>query len=238
MPSNRNRPQSAYIRIFKTAMTLNACGIAMLCLAGCETTNQGMAGTSTSVGTNVGGTALTKAGRPAGKAQVTLRSEEVTLRDGKPEGLLLAETKTDTLGHFTIHAPAGISYLRITCGKECGESENETWLSVLDLGQDSEVMREIRLSPPGGLRGVLTGTNGISDTGLWLGVAGTDLFRRPYPTGQNGSAIEILDVPAGMRLLQWVTTTRADIPAFPLRGDSVEVPSGAILDLGEDFPVP
>lgn len=206
--------------------------LAALVLLACESPGERTAGTSTSVGTNVGGSALTRSGRPAQVVRVTLRARDLVVRDGKPEGRLLAETRADSLGRFAFTVPAERFYLQITCGKECGESEGETWLTAFEDGPKPEALSAIRLEPPGSLRGMLAPAEGNPIPDLWIGIPGTDIYRQPGPKGAEGRPFELSGVPAGGHRLDWVTEARPGVPAVPSLGDSVEVRSGETTDLG------
>ena len=203
-----------------------------LALFACQTPGERVAGTSTSVGTSVGGTALTQSGKPAVGARITLRSQAVSIRNGKPEGTLFSEAVADSQGRFSFRAPSALYTLRITCGAACGmEAERETWMAEFQGAPAGGALREVRLEPPGVLKGNLAPVDGKEVPDLWIGIPGTDLYVRPDPAGTQGRAFALKDVPAGEYFLEVVAPQDTGL-GMQLKTKPITVRSSATTDLG------
>lgn len=147
-----------------------------LCLLGCESEGPAVAGTSTSVGTSIGGTAVRADGSPAAGALAIAREDAIAWVGGRPEGRLLDSARADSAGRFRLIAPATGFRLEIVCdgARSCSASP-EVWQDwATPIGG---VLKAARLAAPGSLAGRWVGAPG--DTLPWLGIAGTARFTRP-----------------------------------------------------------
>lgn len=118
-----------------------------------------MAGTSTSVGTSIGGTAARSDGRPAAGVLVVARSDEIAWIGGKPEGRL-----------------------EIICdsARVCSD-RNEVWHDW--AAAESGRLPAARLAVPGSLEGDWKPIDGEAPP--WIGIARTARFMRPDPAGSR-----------------------------------------------------
>lgn len=151
-----------------------------LALAGCETGGQRLAGTSTSVGTAIGGTAARSDGRPAAGALVVARGDGIVWTDGRPAGRMLDSARADSLGRFRLLAPRGEFSLEIVCDTAQACSDHmEVWQDWADAR--SGRLPAVRLTVPGSLEGDWKPSDGGEPP--WIGIAGTARFVRPDPAG-------------------------------------------------------
>ncbi|MDB5051073.1 MAG: hypothetical protein JWO30_4144 [Fibrobacteres bacterium] len=220
-----------------TALT----AIAALLLSACvESGGVRMAGTSTSVGTSIGGTALLADGSPAAGAKVTARSDEMDYRNGKPEGLLLDSAVADHRGVFAFPTLKERDFfLEIECdpARACPNARTpEVFLREFRV-EGKESLGTLRTQVPGGFRGTLNDTSGSLDSTLWLGIPGTAHFARWEDANDPGrphlKTFRLDGLYPGRYVLSVVAPSDTGNPAARKTG-SFPVISGSITDIGFD----
>jgi hypothetical protein len=162
----------------RPSLILIACALA---LAGCENGSQRMVGTSTSVGTSIGGTAARSDGRPAAGALVVARDDEIIWIEGKPESRLLDSARADSLGRYRLTVAREALRVEIICDTVRACSDHlEVWnaWAIPDNGR----IPGTRTARPGSLQGTYQAAPG--EPLPWIGIAGTARFVRPE--GANG----------------------------------------------------
>jgi hypothetical protein len=211
---------------------------AFLCACG-QWGDDRVTGTSTSVGTSIGGTAMLSGGSPAVGARVAARSDELAYKDGKPEGRMLDSAVADAQGRFTLPALRSNGFhLEITCDPAAGCASAE---SIEVYYQAYPVVRnrslgELRTAPPGGLKGIIDVTSASGDSALWIGIEGTGHFAKLEDAGdpdQPGLRTFTLE---GIYPGEYLLTTTAPSDTGP--GESRKmtpyaVESGTVIDIGE-----
>jgi hypothetical protein len=138
-----------------------------------------LAGTSTSIGTSVGGTALLGDGSPAAGARVRLRADTIAFRDGIPESRTLDSAIADARGGFALHVPKRGSYhLDIECGaaQACGSGALRVFQEIYYGNPEGNAFDALRLLEPGSITGEVIDSAAGTDLPLWIGIRGTGRF--------------------------------------------------------------
>ncbi len=154
-----------------------AAAAAMVVLAACEPSGPRVAGTSTTVGTSIGGTALLSDGRPAAGALVAARGDDIVFRGGVPQARLIDSSRTDSLGRFRLRAPGAGFHLDIsweasvTAALPEGGQVYQGWVEP-----EGGKLPDAGLANPGSLHGAVSQKAEASDTLVWIGIAGTARF--------------------------------------------------------------
>jgi hypothetical protein len=165
------------------AIALSAMALA---LQGClhEDTGPGtLAGTSTSVGTSIGGTAMYSDGSLAAGARIRVRADTVVFENGIPRSPVLDSTRADAQGRFKIRAPkpwtfhleieaseydAGVSLMPTGASEHAPEVYAATLYGAPAKGE----LGDLHLAKPGSLSGSVEDST-ASEGKVWIGIPGT-----------------------------------------------------------------
>ena len=98
-------------------------------------------------------------------------------------------------------------------------------------GAPGRALDGVKLAPPGTITGVLAPTEGTTDTSLWIGIPGTDIYRKPGPAESGGRPFTLPDVPAGAYFLESLTA-RDPGQGSRYKTEPIQVRSGETIDLG------
>ncbi len=214
-------------------------GLALLCLGCIEKGSgggNGLAGTSTSIGTSIGGTAMLEDGRPAAGARIRMRVDSIRFRDGIPECRVFDSTVADAQGRFALSRTGSwISHLEIDCDPAGGcadASGRQVFYRVIYGKPESADISGLRLAAPGSFTGIVLDTLGNPDLAIWIGIRGTGHFTRAG--GSNPSHRDFrLDglYPGGYNLEVIRATANPDI-ARNMKTGLLEAKSGVETDIG------
>ncbi|MDB5105991.1 MAG: hypothetical protein JWP91_3680 [Fibrobacteres bacterium] len=214
---------------------------ALLLLLGCEG-NDRVAGTSTSVGTSIGGTALLADGSPAAGASVLMRSGGIVFRDGKPQTALVDSTVADARGRFRLSSHPGGFSVEVRCGgrSACmGDSISGVFLKEFPAGTGgAATLGTLRLAAPGALRGSIRDSSWPllgSDSVVWVGIEGTGNFmkvERPVPSaaGTGKGTFRLDGLYPGEYLLTLIHGPGASPVSLKMR--PIPVGSGEVAEAG------
>ncbi len=227
-------------RIFAMAA---ACvyGLAGLSTLGCvqDGSDGRTAGTSTSIGTSIGGTALLADGSPAAGARVTMRTDEIEIIDGRPQSKTLDSARTDSLGRFTFSILPGTGFhLGIDCDPVtgCGSVARQVFhREYAGVAEGSQAFGILRTAIPGSIQGAVKDSLSGSGKPIWVGIAGTDHFVKvsdPDPGAEPFLHPFRLDgmFPGEYRLTVFgiTDTTRPYLP----KTAPLQVKSGRVTEIG------
>jgi hypothetical protein len=153
-----------------------------------------VAGTSTSVGNTLEGTAVLSDGTPAAGAVVTARSGEIRIIEGRPQSRLLGVAVADAGGRFRLPLPPFKEfYLEIKgCIRDSCQASafpERYFRHFPDSLSGGARLGTIRLGPSGTLTGTLVAAWATPATVTWVGIRGSDIFAQ---AAMPGSASERL----------------------------------------------
>lgn len=150
-----------------------------------------IAGTSTSVGTSIGGKVMLSNGASGAGAVVTARSDSLELRNGRLACKLIDSTRADSQGRFSLpKLPRGEFYLEIVSTHSGAAPEvffEHYFISPL---ADSS-LGTLMTSVSGGLQGKVESKDGSKDSSVWIGIMGTAHFARANPVDSIQAAFRL-----------------------------------------------
>jgi hypothetical protein len=200
-----------------------------------------VAGTSTSVGTGIGGKVADTAGAPVPGAKVVARADHASYEDGVPSYPALDSTVTDRDGAFHLPALAqGAFHLEILgpSPRSLASAEPdpfpETYLAYYPAAPAGGSFGTLRIAPPGSVLGLVRAP--AASDGAWLGVEGGSRFLPLRMPGGHpaGTPVEVrLDgvAPGTRRVMVFYQPDSTGAKIDPVEEDAV-VKSGAVTDLG------
>jgi hypothetical protein len=207
----------------------------LLFASGCGDCGTEVAGTSTSVGTGIGGIALLPSGGAAAGAKVTARGGSIEFKSGKPVSRLFDSTVTDAQGRFTLHGTPlqGTFFLEIAIGADAlpGVYFGEFSGMGAGVGAGDSALGRLRMKTAGSISGKFNDTRTNPDSLTWIGILGTAHFTGVKSADLGGSPDFRLDglFPGDYRLTlisgPMDTLTNAKV-------EPVRVNSGAVTDVG------
>lgn len=125
-----------------------------------------LTGTSTSVGTSIGGTAMLSDGSPAAGARIRVRADTVVFDDGIPHSPVLDSALADGQGRFKLRTPKpSIFHLEI-------EAEPEVYAAIVFGLPSHGDFAALRLARPGSLKGSIQDST-AAEGKVWIGIPGT-----------------------------------------------------------------
>lgn len=201
--------------------------LALLIAAGCAEDGR-VAGTSTSVGTAIGGRALTAAGGPAAGAAIRVRSAHLEIRSAAAGYPVLDSTRADAEGRFSLSSDLP------------GEFHLEIAWPAPESGAGEGYHAHVDRKPQAGFGDrILAGTGAVkgrvrapAKTATWVGLEGGAFLRMASPADSAGAEFRLEGVPPGNRKVVVIYLPEdGNAKVFPVE-DRVIVRSGETADIG------